>query len=62
MAFGKLKTHGEHLGDKMDSSDFQEETPVPFAAIHHIQLFDSLYQYPKSSNHKFSINYLKYQI
>ena len=36
MTIGELKTHGEDHGEKKDSSDFQEETPVVSATWLHI--------------------------
>jgi hypothetical protein len=40
LIFGKLKTLGEPLGEKKDSSDSLKETLALFAATHHIQPFE----------------------
>ncbi len=37
---GELKTHGELLGEKVDSSDLPEETPAVSATLLHIQTND----------------------
>lgn len=38
---GPSRTHGDHLGEKEDSSDWPEETPVVSATWLHIQTNDN---------------------